>query len=170
LIAQGLVIALCLLLAPVRQAWTAESVSHFARAASDSITPFLVAGEVSLAAQGHEEAKQGAEALMATGLLTEALKRTVREKRPSSDSRASFPSGHASSAFAMATVLAEYHPRYKIPAYAIAATIGWSRVAVGAHRWHDVIAGAALGYFTARHFTVHHVTPSPRRISYAWKW
>jgi membrane-associated phospholipid phosphatase len=143
---------------------------RFARTASDSITPFLVVGEAGLLLTGKHEAVQGAKALIATGLATELLKVTVRDKRPNSDSRDSFPSGHTSAAFAMATVLADYEPQYKWPAYAVASTIGWSRVEVHSHRWDDVIAGAALGYFTARHFTAERFSASPRGISYRWQW
>jgi membrane-associated phospholipid phosphatase len=130
-----------------------------ARTASNSIAPFLVLGSASLLFDGHDKQREitrDAEALAATGLATELLKRTVREKRPNSDARTSFPSGHSSAAFAMATVLAEAHPRTKWLDYGIASTIAWSRVEVGAHRWRDVIAGAALGTLVAGRFTRHH--------------
>lgn len=148
-------------------------IQIFATDASTSVMPFLAAGELSLLADGRAtkpEMIQGAKALAATCLLTELLKNTVREKRPNSDSRTSFPSGHTSMAFAMATVLADYHPNCAIPAYLTATTIGWSRVEVGAHRWQDVAAGAALGYFTAKHFTGKHITVSPAGVSFQWKW
>lgn len=118
---------------------------------------------------GGDAATRSAKALVATGLATELLKVTVREKRLSSAARTSFPSGHTSAAFAMATVLADYRPRFAIPAYAVASTIGWSRVELGAHRWRGVFAGAALGYFTAKHFTRNHVTASPAGLVYTWK-
>lgn len=157
-----------------QQAWSSEdSTQRFATSASNSIAPFLVAGELSLLASGKAakpEMVQGAKALAVTGFATELLKVTVREKRPYSDSTTSFPSGHTSAAFAMATVLADYHPKYAIPAYAIATTIGWSRVEVGAHHWQDVVAGAALGYFTAKHFTSNHIVASPQGVGLLWKW
>jgi membrane-associated phospholipid phosphatase len=79
---------------------------HFARAASDSIVPFIVVGEAALLSVEKQEAVQGAKSLLVTGLATELLKATVREKRPNSDALTSFPSGHTSAAFAMATALA----------------------------------------------------------------
>jgi undecaprenyl-diphosphatase len=57
----------------------------------------------------------------------------------------SLPSGHASTSFAGATMLARYAPRFAIPLYALAAGIGWSRVYVGVHYPFDVFAGAVLG-------------------------
>ena len=61
----------------------------------------------------------------------------------------SFPSGHASIAFACATVLAWYAPRLAVPAFVLAAAIAWSRVYVGVHWPLDVLGGAALGVLVA---------------------
>jgi undecaprenyl-diphosphatase len=57
----------------------------------------------------------------------------------------SFPSGHAASSFACATVLAFAVPRYAPLLFLLAAAIGFSRVYVGVHYPLDVLAGAALG-------------------------
>lgn len=147
--------------------------STFGTDASNSIAPFLAAGELSIFASGKDgkqEAIQGAKAIAATGIATEFLKRIVREKRPNSNDLTSFPSGHTSTAFAMATVIADFKPKYKWPAYGIASTIAWSRVDVGAHRWRDVAAGALLGHFLAKGFTNKHVVIGPSGVSYEWKW
>ena len=60
-----------------------------------------------------------------------------------------FPSGHAASAFAAATVIAWASRRLAIPAYVLAALVAWSRVYVGVHWPLDVIGGAALGTLVA---------------------
>jgi undecaprenyl-diphosphatase len=60
-----------------------------------------------------------------------------------------FPSGHASSAFACATVLAWASPRLRIPMFVLAAAIAWSRVYVGVHWPLDVLGGAVLGVLVA---------------------
>jgi undecaprenyl-diphosphatase len=57
----------------------------------------------------------------------------------------SFPSGHATVAFACATVLALAVPRLAWPLYGLAAAIAFSRVYVGVHYPFDVLAGAVLG-------------------------
>ena len=57
----------------------------------------------------------------------------------------SFPSGHATVAFACATVIALAVPRLAPPLFALATLIAWSRVYVGVHYPLDALAGAALG-------------------------
>jgi undecaprenyl-diphosphatase len=61
----------------------------------------------------------------------------------------SFPSGHATAAFACATVLAWRVPRLAFPAFVLAGAIAWSRVYVGVHWPLDVFGGAALGILIA---------------------
>jgi undecaprenyl-diphosphatase len=57
----------------------------------------------------------------------------------------SLPSGHASTSFAGALILA-YLVRRAIPAlFALATLIAFSRVYVGVHYPFDIVAGAALG-------------------------
>lgn len=57
----------------------------------------------------------------------------------------SFPSGHASAAFAVATVLAIKFPRVRWPLFVMALAIAASRVVRGSHFLTDVAGGAALG-------------------------
>jgi undecaprenyl-diphosphatase len=62
----------------------------------------------------------------------------------------SFPSGHAATSFACATILALALPRRWAPwLFLLAAAIGFSRIYVGVHYALDVIGGAALGILVA---------------------
>jgi len=79
-------------------------------------------------------------------LITNSLKYTVREKRPDSDNRDSFPSGHTSSAFTGATFIhKKYGLKYAILPYILASFTGYTRVDANRHYIHDVVAGALLG-------------------------
>jgi undecaprenyl-diphosphatase len=57
----------------------------------------------------------------------------------------SFPSGHAATAFACATVLASLAPRWRVSFFVLAALIAFSRVYNGVHYPTDVLGGSALG-------------------------
>jgi undecaprenyl-diphosphatase len=58
----------------------------------------------------------------------------------------SFPSGHATTSFACAALLAAVEPRLRVPLYVLAALIAFSRLEVGVHFPLDVLAGSALGF------------------------
>jgi membrane-associated phospholipid phosphatase len=76
---------------------------------------------------------------------------------PRSATLASFPSGHAIGAFAVATVIADrYHHKRWVPwvAYGLASVVGFSRVSLQAHFPSDVFAGAFLGYAVG-----HYIVP-----------
>jgi len=65
----------------------------------------------------------------------------------------SFPSGHTTAAFSVATVFAmEYKDKPWVPiiAYSGATLIGLSRITENKHWISDVFAGAALGYLSGR--------------------
>jgi membrane-associated phospholipid phosphatase len=82
---------------------------------------------------------------------TEILKLSVGRERPNGQDNKSFPSGHTSNAFAMASV-AQLHYGWKVgaPAYALAGLMGLSRIHQDKHWLSDVVAGAAVGYIAGR--------------------
>jgi undecaprenyl-diphosphatase len=61
----------------------------------------------------------------------------------------SFPSGHATTAFALAAVVGFLSPRWFYPMLAVAVLIALSRVALGVHYPSDVTGGAILGLLGA---------------------
>jgi membrane-associated phospholipid phosphatase len=78
--------------------------------------------------------------------MTEILKRGVGEKRPNGNGTLSFPSGHATCAFAFSSVIMMEHSLpWGIAANTMAAFVGFSRMNDNAHYLHDVIAGATIG-------------------------
>ena len=106
----------------------------------------------------HEKKAAGkmANALVTAGLLTQGLKMVVGRRRPDESGGVgdvtglslryeSFPSGHTSAAFAMATVLAVEYPKYRVPLYALAIAVGASRVLQNKHFPSDVLVGAGIG-------------------------
>ena len=61
----------------------------------------------------------------------------------------SFPSGHTSAAFMVATVMAYFFPPLIVPLYFWAALVGFSRVVLGVHFPTDTLMGVVLGIGTA---------------------
>ena len=115
---------------------------------------FLAAGVgLPLLSDGHDgknHALRAADSLLVSVILAEGLKSLVKEKRPDANTHDSFPSGHATAAFAVATVEGQMHPKQAIFWYLGAGLISYSRVRLNRHTVGDVVAGAALGYGTAR--------------------
>ncbi|MFT4578722.1 MAG: membrane-associated phospholipid phosphatase [Nitrospinales bacterium] len=104
------------------------------------------------------------ESFLVTGLFTTVLKTVAGRHRPSTGDSStsfdgfttdhgSFPSGHTSTVFAIATVIAnEYEdvPFIKPISYGIATMTGLSRINDEKHWASDIFLGAALGYFTSK--------------------
>jgi membrane-associated phospholipid phosphatase len=62
---------------------------------------------------------------------------------------ASFPSGHAASAFAFAYALGRHLPALAVPIRLLAAAVAYSRVHTGVHHPGDVVIGSVTGAGTA---------------------
>jgi undecaprenyl-diphosphatase len=95
-------------------------------------------------------------AVAAADGIASLVKAAVGEDRPSEPHPLvtiphshSFPSGHAATAFAAATVLSSLVPRAAVTFFVLAAAIGYSRLYIGAHWPLDVLGGAAIGVATA---------------------
>lgn len=62
----------------------------------------------------------------------------------------SFPSGHATIAWALAPILAEKEPRWRWGLYALAFLISFSRIYIGKHFPLDVAVGGLLGWIIGK--------------------
>lgn len=84
--------------------------------------------------------------------VTNALKFTTRRERPNHESaKLSFPSGHVSSTFALATVLQQHAGRKAgAAAYGFATYTAWTRVRDDKHWVSDTVFGGALGVAVGR--------------------
>ncbi len=95
--------------------------------------------------------------LASAAVLTTILKYSVNRERPfdkypgiiklSSAGSPSFPSGHTSDAFALATSLSFSYPKWYVivPAYSWSCVVAFSRMDLGVHYPSDVLAGAVIG-------------------------
>ncbi len=92
-----------------------------------------------------------AHAFLINAGYTAMLKAVTQRERPDRSDHLSFPSGHASNAFALAAV-AERHYGWKagVPAYTLASLVAVSRLQRNKHYLSDVMAGATLGYIVGR--------------------
>ena len=111
-------------------------------------------------------------AVAAAGLLVTLFKELFDRSRPPVSgidavgvipASASFPSGHAATAFAAAVAVGMFYPRLRRPLLALAAVVALSRVYLGVHYATDVLAGSALGVLLGllAGWTVRAVAPGP---------
>jgi len=97
---------------------------------------------------------------------TGVLKAVAGRERPDGSDDASFPSGHTSNAFALASVAsAHYGKSVGIPAYGLASLVGLSRLRSNAHWLSDVVAGAALGHLVGLAVVRQNGSPFSIRLS-----
>lgn len=105
---------------------------------------------------------------LVNNVLTIGLKTAVGRTRPNLQNDRSFPSGHSSNAFLLATITGHYYgKKVAIPAYAVASFIAWSRLDLDAHYLSDVVFGAVLGYFVGK-TVIQNSDAHLRERNFAW--
>ncbi len=129
----------------------------------------LFAGLAFQAPETRDMGREALEAALITHLLTKyVLKPGFGRERPEDSNgetifhpfshHSSFPSGHATDAFAVASVIANRSKGWLIPtvAYATATLVAFDRVNDRAHFPSDVFAGAVVGTATGRFLVKRH--------------
>ena len=95
------------------------------------------------------------QALVVSEGLVQAVKFATRRERPDGTAR-SFPSGHSSDTFAVATALERHLGwRFSVPAYGIASYVAISRLPANRHWFSDVVFGSTVGIIAGRTVTRH---------------
>ena len=132
---------------------------------TNSVTPLTIGAPILMFSAGliHKDSSLKSkgilmgETLLVNAFITTALKLSIQRDRPfvkynfiDQQAKAgswSFPSGHTSSAFAIATSLSIAYPKWYViaPSYLWASSVGYSRMHLGVHYPSDVLAGALVG-------------------------
>lgn len=108
------------------------------------------------------------------GLAANGLKLVFQVPRPHTPGSYSFPSGHATTAFAVAAVLARAFPAAG-PFFAVVAVLGGlARVYFRDHYVIDIVAGGvlgtAIGLAIAHRLLARSAEPRPRARGRGWAW
>ncbi len=126
----------------------------------------VVAGGYSLYREDYDGALQLVVSEVVAEGVSFGLSHVVREQRPNKSDWHSFPSDSAAVSFSAASYLQiRYGWAYGLPAYVLAAFVGYSRVEAKEHHWGDVAAGAVIGWGASELTTVRYsnlaITASP---------
>ncbi len=133
---------------------------------------FYIAGELADDQTSLQVAQDGiAASLIASGIITPAIKLVAGRSRPRSDAgvynfkpfsdvNASFPSGHTTEAFALAAVVANHYDDtwVTVTSYSIASMVGLARTYHHAHFASDVLAGALIGTWVGKSVVAHNAS------------
>lgn len=140
------------------------------------VTALFVASLVTDNARFQDAAFTSLQALAYSAAITSGFKILLGRYRPEADAGAyqfapfsgnsSLPSGHTSAAFAIVTPWVLYYPNVATYGlFALSAGTAVARIALDKHWPTDVLAGAAIGFLTARWLTRRHQGAEVGRLS-----
>jgi len=144
-----------------------------------SITALYITGEIFDDVRLRQIALLGLESWIITGVIVAGMKFMIGRARPCQEETSttfhpfsfstryrSFPSGHASSAFALATTIADHSDKFIVDAlaYSLAVLAGIARVHEEKHWASDVFIGAVLGHFISKKISAWHKREKTQRI------
>jgi len=124
--------------------------------------------------RGNEHFKEtgflGLQAIAHTQIFVHAIKQATNRARPLTHEKHptfwrggnSFPSGHAATSFAVATVFAyEYRHHIAVPitAYTLATAVAASRLSAQRHWVSDIFVGSSMGFLIGRYVYKNHHNP-----------
>ena len=160
-----------------RTAFT-DKLSDAVRPYGDKLPNFLLGGIylkglVFKDQKAKDTAYLGLKSILFTQGIVTSLKYFFGRERPSGNKGAyffkmldfspgtnslSFPSGHASTAFAFSSVLAHQYPKWsvKVLVYSAAGSVAWSRLNDNVHFASDVLVGSAIGWDVGTTLTKFH--------------
>jgi hypothetical protein len=97
------------------------------------------------------------ESIAVTQIITQTLKMSISRERPNFSDDHSFPSGHTSSVFALATSMnGIYGWKVGVPAFLCATIVGAQRISSNSHYFSDVLTGAMIGIMVGSGFSEIH--------------
>jgi len=138
--------------------------------ASSIAGAFYLIGRATHNARARETGLLGGEALIDGGIVAFAIKHATQRRRPRApepgdffEGGLSFPSGHTTAAWSLATVVAnEYRDKrlVQISAYGLATAASMARFTGRNHFLSDVLVGSAIGYGIGRYVYRTHHDPS----------
>ena len=160
-----------------RRTSTSEDLARFGSALGDGsflgamIAAVYVTGEIFDKRGLRKTALLSLESWLTSGAFVLGMKALTGRARPNKDEGpysfhpftfrpeySSFPSGHSSSAFAVAAVIADQSDSVVIDvlAFSLSTFAALSRIHKGSHWASDVFIGAAVGYFIGKKIAVSH--------------
>lgn len=138
--------------------WIMPKITHIGGVTSSVLFSLILL--INKTSFWHQMGVHLATSLIFSHLIVNLIKRFVRRRRPyqtldgvSTGTKllkdASFPPGHSTAVFCMATVFSTAIPSFVLIFYSFAVIVAFSRVYLGMHYPSDITIGAGIGIITS---------------------